>query len=202
MAHIRSLSRCALMSALLASSMGALAQGAGPPSARDGSAAPQVASALSLSDRNFVQNAAQGGKAEVELGRMAQERAAHSQVKAFGERMLVDHGKANAKLLQLVSSKGVPLPAQPSHSHAMDAARLGKLSGIEFDMAYMKHMIDDDKKDVAAFEKAAQSAQDAEVKAFAMRTLPTLRAHLLQAQTAYNTLRKQPAPNVLPPAWR
>jgi putative membrane protein len=202
MAHIRSLSRCALMSALLASSMGALAQGAGPTAARDGSAAPQVASALSLSDRNFVQNAAQGGKAEVELGRMAQERAADSQVKAFGERMVVDHGKANAELLRLVSSKGLQLPAQPGHGHEMDAQELGKLSGIEFDMAYMKHMIDDHKEDVAAFEKAAQSAQDAEVKAFAMRTLPTLRAHLLQAQTTYDTLRKQPAPNVLPPAWR
>jgi putative membrane protein len=134
---------------------------------------------------------------------MAQQRAADSQVKAFGERMVVDHGKADAELLQLVSSKGgLKLPAQPSHGNDLDAERLRKLSGSEFDMAYLKHMIDDHKKDVEAFEKAAQSAEDGQVRAFAARTLPTLRAHLLQAQTAYDTLRKQPAPDVLPRAWR
>jgi putative membrane protein len=202
MTDIRGMTRATMVAALLSSGLGALAQGVGTPAPRTGSAAPPAASTLSLSDRNFVQHAAQGGKAEIELGKLARQRAADSQVKAFGERMVVDHGKANAELVQLVSSKGLKLPAQPSQGDEMDAERLRKLSGIEFDMAYMKHMIDDHKKDVAAFEKAAQSAEDGEVRAFAARTLPTLRAHLLQAQTTYDTLRKQPAPDVLPKAWR
>lgn len=68
--------------------------------------------------------------------------------------------------------------------------RLGKLSGNDFDKAYMKHMVDDHKKDVSEFEKASRSAKDPEVKAFAAKTLPTLKAHLQQAQTTYDAVRK------------
>ncbi len=204
MTQTRLLTRAALMSALQSASLGTLAQSAGAPTAtpRDSSTAAQAAGTLSLSDRNFVLNATQGGEAQVAMGRMAQQRAADSVVKAFGERMVVDHGKANAELMQLISAKGLQLPAQPGQGQKMDTEHLGKLSGKEFDMAYMKHMIDAHKTDVAAFEKAAQSAQDPQIKAFAARTLPTLQAHLLQAQTTYDTLRKQPAPNGLPQASR
>ena len=187
--------RLALLCALLSTGFAAAAQ-------TDPSTTPQAAGSLDLSDRNFVQNAAQGGLAEIELGRMAQQRAANSQVKAFGERMVVDHGKANMELMSLISSKGVKLAAQPNHGHQMDAERLGKLSGTNFDLAYMKHMVEDHEKDVASFEKAASSAMDADVKAFAARTLPTLQAHLLQARTTYDTVRKQPAPNAKPQASR
>ena len=49
----------------------------------------------------------------------------------------------------------------------------------------MSHMVEDHEKDVAEFDKASTSATDADLKAWAGRTLPTLKEHLEMAkQTA------------------
>ena len=156
----------------------AWAQGAGAP-----------ARTLEASDQSFVAEAAQGGMAEVAMGKMAQQRATHAQVKTFGERMVRDHSKANEDLKQVASAKAVTLPTTPGTANQHHADALGKLSGAEFDRAYMKHMVDDHKKDVANFEKAAASAKDPDVKAFAVRTLPTLKAHRELAQTTYDAVK-------------
>ena len=158
-----------------------------------GSASAQAAdsrgTAVSAADRKFVEEAAQGGMAEVLMGQMAQQRASHAQVKAFGQRMVVDHGKANEELKRVASAKNVQLPTTLGSAHQRHADGMSKLSGVEFDQAYMKHMVEDHKKDVADFEKAAKSANDANVKNFASRTLPTLQSHLKLAQTTYDAVK-------------
>ena len=147
--------------------------------------APTMSSpaASSSADTKFLQEAADGGMAEVELGQLASEKASSSDVKQFGQRMVEDHGKANAELKQLASQKHVDLPAEPSAKHKSTKARLEKLSGDQFDKAYMADMLKDHKKDVAAFEKESRSAKDPDVKSFAAKTLPTLQDHLKQAQS-------------------
>lgn len=171
----------ALAAALLLGATAAQAQTANAPAAAG-------ARAVDSSDRKFVDKAAQGGLAEIELGKLAQQRGSDPQVKAFGERMVQDHGKANDELLRIANQKGLPAPAM-DHSHQRDAEKLGKKSGADFDKAYMKHMLDDHKKDVKDFEKASKSAKDADIKDFAARTLPTLQAHLQQAQTTYDAVK-------------
>lgn len=175
-----------------ATGSGVLAQAPTAPMRSD-QAGAHAARALDESDRKFIEDAAHGGIAEVELGRMAQQRATDPQVKAFGERMVADHGKANLELKRLVASTGVALPTQPTREQQNHADHLARLSGSQFDFAYMKHMVDDHQKDVAAFDKAARTLADPELKAFATQTLPVLQAHLQQARTTYDTLRKQPA---------
>ena len=144
---------------------------------------------LDSSDRKFVEDAAQGNLAEVAMGQLAQQRASHALVKAFGQRIMQDHGKANDDLKRVASGKGMQLPATMGRMHQNNADRLAKLSGAEFDRAYMKHMLDDHKKDISEFEKASKSAKDAEVKDFAARTLPTLKSHLQTAQTTYDAVK-------------
>lgn len=148
-----------------------------------------ASSTLDRGDRSFVEKAAAGGMMEVALGKLASQQAADAQVKAFGERMMQDHGKANDELMKIVAAKGVQVPQMSTTSHQMDADRLGKLQGAEFDRAYMKHMVDDHKKDVSDFQKAAKGAKDPEVKDFATRTLPVLQQHLQLAQTTYDAVR-------------
>lgn len=148
-------------------------------------------SSLSASDRKFVEHAAIGGMTEVELGKLAQQKAASDQVKQFGSRMVEDHGKANDELKQVASTKGVALPGSLDKSHQQDVDRLGKMSGANFDKAYMKHMVSDHKKDVSDFQKASKSAKDADVKAFASKTLPTLQEHLKLAQTTESAAKKE-----------
>jgi putative membrane protein len=140
-------------------------------------------SAMSNDDKEFVSKAGMGGLAEVQMGSLALAKATNADVKAFAQRMVTDHSKANAELAQLATTKGLALPAELGGEHKDAYDHLNSLSGAEFDKAYMKHMVEDHEKDVAEFDKASTSATDADVKAWAGKTLPTLKEHLEQAKT-------------------
>lgn len=155
-------------------------KGAGTGAA--GSSSAKAGASLSGGERRFVETAARHGMAEVQLGKMAQDKAQDPQVKDFGRRMAEDHGKANDQLKTVASAKGVTLPTEPDNQHKRLADRLGKMSGAEFDRTYMKEMVDDHEKDVREFRNMAKSAKDAEVRAFAAAQLPTLEEHLKMAQ--------------------
>lgn len=137
---------------------------------------------LASSERKFMETTAMHGMAEVEMGRLAQQKGATQQVKDFGARMEKDHGKAGDELKALASKKGVQLPASMDAQHHRKMESMQKLSGAEFDRAYMKDMLADHKKDVAEFRKQAKSAKDQDLKGFASRTLPTLEEHLQLAE--------------------
>jgi putative membrane protein len=139
-------------------------------------------SALAATDRTFVMEAAHGGLAEVELGRMAASKATNADVKQFGQRMVDDHSKANDELKSLASKKSVTLPAETDAKHKADMARIEKLTGAAFDKAYMAHMVADHNKDVAAFQRASTAAKDPDLKAWAGKTLPTLKEHQTMAK--------------------
>ena len=133
-------------------------------------------------DRQFMDKAAQGGMAEVELGQLAQQNGQSTEVKEFGKRMVDDHTKANDQLKQLASQKGVSLPTSLDAKDQATRERLSKLHGAEFDKAYMRDMVTDHKKDVAEFKHESMSAKDPDLKNFAAQTLPTLESHLQQAE--------------------
>lgn len=144
--------------------------------------AASAAEAAPADDRGFVARAAVGGQAEVQLGELAQRNGSSSQVKQFGAQMVRDHGKANEELKAVATPKGMQLPMQLDAKHAELSARLKKLSGAEFDREYVRAMLDAHKTDVALFERQAASGRDADLKAFAQKTLPTLRQHLEHVQ--------------------
>lgn len=141
-----------------------------------------TSSALTPDDKEFVSKAGMGGLAEVMMGNLALQKASHADVKAFGQRMVTDHSKANEELQQLATAKGVALPAELAGETKAAYDHLSSLSGAEFDKAYMKHMVEDHEKDVAEFDKASTSATDADLKAWAGKTLPTLQSHLENAK--------------------
>lgn len=129
-------------------------------------------------DLDFINNAAPGGMAEVELGKLAAAKAQNAEVKAFGQKMVEDHSKAGEELKQIAAQKKVTLPPEllPAHKQLME--KLSKMSGADFDKEYVKAMVEAHEKDVAAFENVSKTAADADVKAFATKTLPTLKMHL------------------------
>lgn len=142
----------------------------------------QTAGAVAANDKKFMREAAEGGLAEVELGKLAKEKASSSEVKKFGQRMVDDHSKANEELKQIASSKGVDLPDKLTGKDKLLKQRLSKLSGPQFDRAYMENMVKDHRQDVAEFNRESASARDPEVKQFASKTLPTLKGHLKEAE--------------------
>jgi len=149
----------------------------------DAAGAAKPTAGAAMADSKFMKEAAEGGMAEVALGQLAAEKASSSDVKKFGQRMIDDHSKANDELKQLASQKKVALPKDLSVKDKATKARLEKLSGEQFDQAYMKDMVKDHKKDVSDFRRESKSAQDPDVKNFAAQTLPTLEDHLKQAES-------------------
>jgi len=142
-----------------------------------------AADKLSSGDQRFIKDAAGGGMMEVQLGKLAAEKASSPQVKEFGRKMEQDHSKANAELQKLASTKNVQISHELEGKHKSTYDRLAKLSGDRFDREYMKTMIDDHKDDVDKFKKEAEKANDTDVKSFASKTLPTLEQHLEMAQS-------------------
>jgi putative membrane protein len=88
--------------------------------------------------------------AEVQLGKLAAEKALSQEVKQFGQRMVDDHGKANDRLKQLATTKGVNLPTELDRSTQREMDKLAKLSGADFDREYMKHMVSDHRRTSAS----------------------------------------------------
>lgn len=136
---------------------------------------------VSAHDRTFMKEAAQGGMAEVNLGQLAAQNASDPDVKAFGQRMVTDHSKANDQLKQVATGMNVTLPTDVKASDKAEANRLSKLTGAAFDRAYVREMVKDHKKDVAEFQKEAKSGHG-DVQSFASTTLPTLQEHLKMAE--------------------
>jgi putative membrane protein len=127
---------------------------------------------------NFWSEAAIGGMAEVELGRLASTKAQNSEVKRFAEMMVSDHSKANEELKALAKKKNITLPTALDAEHQSTIQRLQGMSGTEFDRAYVDDMVEDHEADVQAFEKQSTDDSDPDAKAFAAKTLPTLQKHL------------------------
>jgi putative membrane protein len=139
---------------------------------------PLLALAASVPDAAFYKNAAEGGIAEVDAGHLAQDKGNSQQVKDFGAMMVKDHTAANEKLQALASSKNITLPTAASVRQMAGKAKLDVLSGDTFDKSYVKGQINAHRQTIALFRKEISSGQDADAKAFATATLPTIRAHL------------------------
>jgi putative membrane protein len=103
-------------------------------------------------------------------------------VKQFGQRMVDDHGQANSELMSLASSKGMTLPTELDAKHREQVTKMSAMTGADFDRAYVKMMVSDHRKDVSEFEKQSTRVTDADLKAFATKTLPTLQEHLRMAE--------------------
>ncbi len=147
---------------------------------------------LASSDYKFAVEATQGGQAEVTLGQLAAQKAEDPAVKQFAQRMVDDHTKANQQLNQILQQKGASVPDEAvSSSEQKEMDRLQKLSGADFDKAYVSHMLRDHKKDVKEFQNESDDAKDPDIKTFATTTLPVIQDHLKMAQDLEATVKAE-----------
>jgi putative membrane protein len=144
------------------------------------------------SPARFVKTAAQDGMTEVELGKLALNKSSNDDVKQFAQKMVQDHGQADAQLAGLANSKGMSVPTKLDPQHEATVKSLSAKSGAAFDTAYADHMAKGHAKAVAMFEAASQSS-DPELAAFAKKTLPTLQEHEQLANNLKASVRTRTA---------
>jgi putative membrane protein len=143
---------------------------------------------LTPKDYKFVNDAAQAGSTEVTLGQLASEKATATQVRDFGKRMVQDHQKANDELKALAAKKGAVVMDTPTKKDEREIDRLKGLSGVEFDKAYVKAMVEAHKQAVKEFQQASAKADDMDLRDWATKTLPTLQEHLQMIQNLETTV--------------
>ena len=140
-------------------------------------------------DAKFAVDAMAGGITEVELGKLAQEKSANSQIKEFGAMMVADHNKANQELEALGQKLRIALPNAIDKDGQKIKDELSKKTGSEFDKAYVKDMIADHKEDIKVFEDAEKNCKDSDLQPFAARTIITLRKHLDAIQKINDSMK-------------
>ena len=146
---------------------------------------------IAMGDRNFVKDMAAGGQAEVALSEMAQQKATSPDVKAFAALMVRDHSRAGQELKSIAAKHNIELNADLD-DHAKDLReRLAKKSGADFDRDYMKAMVDDHEQAVDDAKDKAEHSDNADIKEWASKTLPTLQQHLERAREINEALEKQ-----------
>lgn len=167
----------------------------GTPQASPGVPAPHYPN---TQDRLFARLAAAGGMAEVDLGRLAQQKAHSAEVKEFARQMVDDHSKANMQLGGLASSANIPLSSEPDPDHKALRADLDKAGGAEFDALYMRGQLVDHQKTVLLFQWELAFGQDADLQRFVADTLPTVLQHLQMAQNIMVKISGQAAQGAAP----
>jgi putative membrane protein len=140
------------------------------------------ANRVTPSNDTFMRKAAEGGLAEVELGKLAQTHASSDAVKNFGMRMVNDHTRINAQLNSIAAQENVALPTKLDSKDQAALDRLSMLNGPQFDRVYMANMVRDHRTDIAEFQREANDGTDPAMKQFASSNLPTLEDHLRQAE--------------------
>ena len=151
----------------------------GTPSAKPGVPAPHQ---LNPTDRTFIHQLAIGNAAEIDLGKLAQQKAHGKPVKDFAQAMVHDHDTAGKRLAELAKAADLPLPDGLDIEHKAVRERLGKLNGAAFDAAYIQAQVQDHQKTVTLLMYQIGSGQDQVLRSFAAETLPKIREHLQMAQ--------------------
>ena len=134
--------------------------------------------AKALSPEEFVRMASADNLAEINIGRMAEKQATDQKLKDFGQRLVRDHTKANDELNKLANQVNFRPAQKMDAKHEKLANQLAQLRGADFDRAFLKDMVKDHEKAVSLFEAEAKNGTNADVKAYAAKTLPTLKEHL------------------------
>lgn len=146
--------------------------------------AQQNNDAVRAGDWSWMEKAARAGTAEVQAAQIAASKATNPKVREYAQKVADEHTKANDELKSIASSKGINLPTEPDRKHKSYLKQLEKLTaGSHFDEVYISRAgVIDHQDAVKHFKKGTTDVADAQIKAFAEKTLPTVQAHLDDAK--------------------
>jgi len=139
-------------------------------------------------DELFVRQAAIGGRAEVELGKIAQKKASTDSVRQFARHMVDAHSKNSQQLMR--AGKGLnpepPKDLDPEHLRIRD--ELNQKSGRDFDVAYIASQLTDHQRTANLLQWQISSGQNEALKKYSIETLPVVMEHLEMAKEQYAML--------------
>lgn len=131
---------------------------------------------------DFLKKVTNSGMAEVQLAKLAQQKATIDAVKNFAAMLERDHTAVNDQVKNLAGQRNVTLPASPSDDKQKMYTDMEKMTGKAFDKEYISMMVKSHNEGISLFEDTKSNASDVDVKNFADKTLPALKMHLDSAK--------------------
>lgn len=142
-----------------------------------------TAMGIAPKSQDFVTEAAQSDMLEIATSKLALTKSDSDKSKQFAERMIKDHTATSEELKGIVSGKtSLTLPTAMDKAHRDKLDGLAKLDGKSFTKRYDDMQLAAHKDAVSLFERYGKGGDNAELKAFASKTLPHLQQHLTMAQ--------------------
>jgi len=158
---------------------------AGPALAQSMGEKTGVNSALGVtpSTDDFVKEVATSDMFEIESNKLGEQKGT-AQEKTFARQMVTDHTKTSTELKSMVTGGKVKatLPTELDSSHQSKLDKLKAASGKDFSSDFDSDQVSAHKDAVSLFERYAKGGENAELKDWAGKTLPTLQHHLEMAQ--------------------
>jgi putative membrane protein len=155
---------------------------AGPTTGSPGMGPMDTPMQARVDDKKFLKDATMGSMTEVQLGKLAAEKGSADTVKQYGQKLASDHTKATEELKQIAAKENIQVPDSLDSKHQSKVDKLAKLSGPQFDRAFVKDQMKDHEKDVSDYQAEAQYGTNPNVKMVAAKELPTLQQHLAEAK--------------------
>ena len=146
-----------------------------------------MGTAFAATDNDFVDNAAAGGIAEIETSKLALEKSASADIKAFANMMITDHSKANDELKAIAKKNDIEVPDDTTLVKQAKEKILD-MRDESFDAAYATNQVKAHEETIELFKKEANTVTDdkvkgaTELKGFAQKMLPGLEKHLAMAK--------------------
>lgn len=142
-------------------------------------------------DADFVAEAVASEYAEIKMAQLAIERSTNADVKAMATMLEADHTKTLNELKALAQTKAITIPVEEKDGAKNDIQKLRDEDIKDFDKKWINEMKDEHKDCIDKFEKRADKAEDADIKAFAAKTLPHLQMHLDKIKTYEDKVQDQ-----------
>jgi putative membrane protein len=142
-------------------------------------------------DSDFLVDQAEINLAEIEIGKLAQQKSANSEVKKFGKMLVDEHTKSASEVSALAKAKNFTLPTSLTEEGQEEYNKLNEKSGIDFDKKFADMMIDGHEKAIDKLKKASEKATDNDIKLWASNNIAGLTAHLEHAKMLKQNLEKK-----------
>lgn len=179
--------------ALAAVAAGCTSQQPGTTTRGGSAAAAAVGTGIgvrSMQPAQFAAIAGGNGMYEVQVSRLAMNRANNGPVQDYARTLVDHHTRANNELIALLRAKGIKPPDMIPRDKRVKLDRLSSVPARQFDRMYIQTVgIEDHEADIVVFERASREVADPELRAFAQKTLPVLRSHLDAARSLAATTR-------------
>jgi putative membrane protein len=151
-------------------------------------------------DSGFIRQVGSMNLLEVRLGTLAGQRSSNATVKQFAQQMVSSHSSMGQQWASLAEQNRLPTSAPMNSIQQRQAEQLSKLSGAEFDRAYMNAMVADHEQDAGGLQRIGTYAQSAEVKRLAANGLAATQQHLSRARQVASQVGAATAVATNPPS--